>query len=102
MLALLLMNVYFPTVANLTERSKSLCGCGSYLLIPNRLSGQGWRGHECIFFKVSQIEHNEYPSQTNDLDTGVCWVDPETTRIIQLGIEHSKVPCVNRYLKAGS
>lgn len=61
---------------------------------------------------ITNIEHNIIPAQldTSSVDTYVgctvgelgCWVDPVVTRILQTGVEHSRVPDVAPYLGIGA
>lgn len=68
------------------------------------------RSNEAVFFKVTNIEYDVI-SQSNadeqDAYTGStlgelgCWVDTSITRMIQTGIEHSRVPNLRSYLGLG-
>ncbi|OBZ75775.1 Peroxisomal biogenesis factor 6 [Grifola frondosa] len=64
--------------------------------------------NEPVFFIVTNIEHNVLASRGDgsspDMYVGAtvgelgCWVDSSITRMIQTGIEHSRVPDVGQYL----
>ncbi|KAI8998975.1 AAA-domain-containing protein [Trametes punicea] len=64
--------------------------------------------NELVYFVVTNVEHS-VPSRLGDIaspDMYVsatvgelgCWVDPSATRMVQTGIEHSRVPDVGQYL----
>ncbi|KAI0781289.1 AAA-domain-containing protein [Trametes elegans] len=64
--------------------------------------------NELVYFLVTNLEHN-VPSrlgETSALDMYVgatvgelgCWVDPSATRMVQTGIEHSRIPDMDQYL----
>lgn len=65
---------------------------------------------ELVFFVVTNIEHHVIASNgdaamaASDVYLGAavgelgCWVDPSVTRMIQTGVEHSRVPDMARYL----
>ncbi|KAJ3843702.1 AAA-domain-containing protein [Lentinula raphanica] len=65
------------------------------------------RLNEIVFFMITNVEYNVAPNnntnQTVDTYFGStagelgCWVDPESTRMIQAGIDHSFVPDVDAY-----
>ena len=60
---------------------------------------------------ITNIEHSIIHNQadTSSVDTYVgctvgelgCWVDPMVTRILQTGVEHSRVPDVAPYVDIG-
>ncbi|KAI0693875.1 P-loop containing nucleoside triphosphate hydrolase protein [Cytidiella melzeri] len=63
--------------------------------------------NEIVNFMVTNIEHDVVvtdPSNTDDVLAGCimgeygCWVDAAVTRMVQAGIEHSRVPDVTSYL----
>ncbi|KAJ8469011.1 hypothetical protein ONZ51_g9275 [Trametes cubensis] len=64
--------------------------------------------NELVYFLVTNVEHS-VPSRLGDVSSpdmyvGAtvgelgCWVDPSATRMVQTGIEHSRVPDMARYL----
>lgn len=64
--------------------------------------------NEVVYFIVTNVEHN-VPSRLGavaspDMYVGAtvgelgCWVDPAVTRMVQTGIEHSRVPDMGSYL----
>ncbi|KAF8163058.1 P-loop containing nucleoside triphosphate hydrolase protein [Crassisporium funariophilum] len=66
------------------------------------------RVNEVVFFKVTNIEYEVMSTASpslQDIYTGStmgelgCWVDANVTRVIQTGVEHSRVPDVRSYLK---
>jgi len=78
---------------------------GSYRIQPQRYN-------EVLFFKVTKVVCDPIPKasyQFQDLYEGStstlgelgCWVDPNITRILQIGIEHSRVPIVGSYIQLG-
>ncbi|KAF9812997.1 hypothetical protein IEO21_05830 [Rhodonia placenta] len=64
--------------------------------------------NELVFFMVTNIEHNVIPSHgevsSSDAYVGStvgelgCWVNSAVTRIVQTGVEHSRVPDTAGYL----
>lgn len=58
---------------------------------------------------VTNIECDPLPNDTKNQDVypnvnvGLlgCWVDPAITKIVQIGVVHSRVPDVRSYLAAG-
>ena len=68
------------------------------------------RLNEVVFFKVTNIEYDVMPrpnSSVEDVYTGSvlgelgCWVDSSNTRMVQTGVEHSRVPSVCSYMNIG-
>lgn len=69
------------------------------------------RVNELVFFLVTNLEHEVLQSgrhaQTADMYVGStigelgCWVDPAVTRMVQTGVEHSRIPEAAAYLGAG-
>lgn len=68
------------------------------------------RFNEVVFFKITNVEYDVVPNgnhATQDLYTGStlgelgCWVDSSVTRVVQTGVEHSRVPDVKAYLNLG-
>lgn len=65
------------------------------------------RPNEVVFFKVTNIEYDvvarSSPSICNGSMLGElgCWVDTSVTRMIQTGLEHSRVPGVKSYFNLG-
>ncbi|PPQ98809.1 hypothetical protein CVT24_003363, partial [Panaeolus cyanescens] len=64
-----------------------------------------------VFFKVTNIEYESVNSSNGalrDIYSGStlgelgCWVDPAQTRIIQVGVEHARVPDVHSYFELDS
>jgi len=64
-----------------------------------------------IFFKVTNIEYEVMPQpepfnpdfyRSSTLGELGCWVDSTITRIIQAGLEHSRVPDTRSYMQLGS
>ncbi|KAI0668555.1 AAA-domain-containing protein [Trametes maxima] len=64
--------------------------------------------NELVYFLVTNVEHS-VPSRLGevsspDMYVGAtvgemgCWVDPSVTRMVQTGIEHSRVPDMGQYL----
>ncbi|KAF9475323.1 AAA-domain-containing protein [Pholiota conissans] len=75
----------------------------SYFAYPNHAP----RLNEAVFFKVTNIEYDvvsRASSSTQDLYTGStlgelgCWIDTSVTRVIQAGVEYSRVPDVRSYV----
>ncbi|KAI0637344.1 AAA-domain-containing protein [Trametes polyzona] len=69
------------------------------------------QANEVVYFLITNVEHN-VPSRlgevsSSDMYVGAtvgelgCWVDPSATRMVQTGIEHSRVPDVFQYLSIG-
>ncbi|EMD34491.1 hypothetical protein CERSUDRAFT_97749 [Gelatoporia subvermispora B] len=68
--------------------------------------GSSENANEPVYFIVTNIEHT-IPSRLDDASPDMyvgstvgelgCWVDPAVTRIVQTGVEHSKVPDVSAY-----
>ncbi|OCH95204.1 AAA-domain-containing protein [Obba rivulosa] len=66
--------------------------------------------NEPVYFIVTNIEHN-VPSRVDDTSPDMyvgstvgelgCWVDPAVTRIVQTGVEHSRVPDIPFYFDMG-
>lgn len=65
------------------------------------------RWNEVVFFKVTNIEYDVMPrpnSSVEDTYTGSvlgelgCWIDSSITRMVQTGVEHSRVPNVCSYM----
>lgn len=64
-----------------------------------------------VFFIVTNVEHdvimNDTSSPAYDAYVGStvgelgCWVDPSVTRIIQTGVEQSRIPDVGKYMQLG-
>ncbi len=68
------------------------------------------RYNEVLFFKVTNVDYASKPqsdSLSHDFYEGStfgelgCWVDPTTTRIVQTGVEHSRVPDIMSYMQLG-
>ncbi|KAJ4488270.1 AAA-domain-containing protein [Lentinula aciculospora] len=65
------------------------------------------RANEVIFFMVTNVEYNVPPGDSSNptVDTYFgstagelgCWFDPDSTRMVQAGVEHSFVPDVGGY-----
>ena len=64
-----------------------------------------------MYFTVTNVEHN-VPSRIGemsspDLYIGAtvgelgCWIDTAVTRMVQTGIEHSRIPDTSHYLGIG-
>ncbi|KAI0831786.1 AAA-domain-containing protein [Trametes gibbosa] len=64
--------------------------------------------NELVYFVVTNVEHN-IPSRLGEMSSpdmyiGAtvgelgCWVDPAATRMVQTGVEHSRVPDIGQYL----
>lgn len=68
--------------------------------------------HQIVYFVITNIEYDVLDDtsahQFNDLYLGGrmgelgCWVDPLVTRIIQVGLEHSRIPDTGSYFDPGS
>lgn len=66
--------------------------------------------NESVYFIVTNLEHN-VPSRLDETSADMyvgstvgelgCWVDPAVTRIVQTGVEHSRVPDVHSHLGIG-
>ncbi|KDR81364.1 hypothetical protein GALMADRAFT_239217 [Galerina marginata CBS 339.88] len=66
-----------------------------------------FRPNDVVFFKVTNIEYDVMPRSnpsSQDIYNGStlgelgCWVDTSITRMIQTGLEHSRVPSIRSYL----
>nr|GAT57587.1 predicted protein [Mycena chlorophos] len=61
------------------------------------------RTDEVVYFLVTNIEHDVLPVHDSYLDLAAgelgCSVDAETTRLVQSGVEHCRVPSVGRYFR---
>ena len=73
---------------------------------------QPHRYNEILFFKVTKVECDPIPQTNNwiqDLCEGStstlgelgCWVDPDVTRILHMGTEHSRLPIMGSYIQLG-
>ncbi|KAF9466437.1 AAA-domain-containing protein [Collybia nuda] len=67
------------------------------------------RANELAFFCITNVEHDVLKNDSSaDVYLGStvgelgCWVDPSITRLVQTGVEHSRVPDVGTYLKLDS
>ncbi|KAI0648219.1 AAA-domain-containing protein [Trametes meyenii] len=68
--------------------------------------------NELVYFLITNVEHSVPPRlgemSSPDMYVGAtvgelgCWVDPSITRMVQTGIEHSRVPDMGRYLGTAS
>jgi peroxin-6 len=66
--------------------------------------------NETVFFIITNVEHDVFSSNasTHDMYVGSavgelgCWIDSTITRIIQTGVEHSRVPIVEVYMGIGT
>ena len=62
-----------------------------------------------VFFIITNVEHDVFESggPAQDMYAGStvgelgCWIDSTVTRIIQTGVEHSRVPIVGGYIGLG-
>ncbi|KIK59642.1 hypothetical protein GYMLUDRAFT_226408 [Collybiopsis luxurians FD-317 M1] len=71
-----------------------------------------YRTNEVVFFMISNIEYNVPPNDSKNpaVDTYFgstagelgCWFDPDSTRMIQAGLDHSFIPDVGAYLGSGA
>lgn len=68
------------------------------------------RANGLVFFKVTNIEYDVVSKSgppLQDLYTGSalgelgCWIDTTVTRMIQAGVEHTRIPDVMSYLQIG-
>ncbi|KAE9389752.1 AAA-domain-containing protein [Gymnopus androsaceus JB14] len=69
------------------------------------------RNNEVVFFMITNVEYNLPPSDNKNsaVDTYFgstagelgCWFDPDSTRMVQAGMDHSFIPDVNEYLGTG-
>lgn len=69
------------------------------------------RPNGAAFFVVTNVEYdilaNGDVASVPDMYTGAmigelgCWMDPSTTRLVQAGVEHSRVPDVSDYFGLG-
>ncbi|KAF7295187.1 AAA domain-containing protein [Mycena indigotica] len=61
------------------------------------------RSDEVVYFIITNTEHDVVPVHDSYLDLAGgelgCYVDPTTTRLIQAGVEHCRVPSVGRYFR---
>jgi peroxin-6 len=81
------------------------------LTISSRRNSYGEvRSNEVVFFKVTNMEYDVMPrpnSSVEDVYSGStlgelgCWVDTSITRMVQAGVEHSRVPSVCSYMNIG-
>jgi len=61
---------------------------------------------------ITNVEHEVFLSDSNSIaldtysgaTTGElgCWIDAESTKMVQTGLEHSRIPDVSSYLEAGA
>lgn len=69
--------------------------------------------NEIVYFIITNVQHEVIPSNDTrsvspDMYIGSttgelgCWFDPSVTRMVQTGLEHSRVPDVSRYLGLGA
>ncbi|KAF5376523.1 hypothetical protein D9757_008308 [Collybiopsis confluens] len=68
------------------------------------------RTNQVVFFMITNIEYNVPPTDSKNpaVDTYFgstagelgCWFDPESTRMVQAGVDHSFVPDVGTYLSS--
>ncbi|KAK7466888.1 peroxisomal assembly protein [Stygiomarasmius scandens] len=68
------------------------------------------RTNETVFFMITNVEHEVFLSDSNSIaldtysgaTTGElgCWIDAESTKMVQTGLEHSRIPDVSSYLEA--
>ena len=70
----------------------------------------GSRANGLVFFKVTSIEYDTVlksgpPLQDVYMGSTLgelgCWIDTSVTRMIQAGIEHTRIPDVTSYLQIG-
>ena len=77
----------------------------SHLIQPRRYN-------EVLYFKVTKVECDPIPKtnywiqdvyEGSKLTLGElgCWVDPDVTRILQMGTEHSRLPVMGSYVQLG-
>lgn len=84
---------------------------GSLSFVLVRYSATSSRINEAIFFVVTNLEHEVVnnsvipSSEDNYLGSTVgelgCWIDSAITRVIQTGLEHSRIPDVVAYMGLG-
>ncbi|KAF8876037.1 AAA-domain-containing protein [Gymnopilus junonius] len=71
---------------------------GSHGLLPE---SSHTRPNEVVFFKVTNVEYDVVARSNQSISNGSmlgelgCWVDTSVTRMIQTGLEHSRVPGIN-------
>ncbi len=68
--------------------------------------------NELVYFFVTNVEHSVVPRlgemSSPDMYVGAtvgelgCWVDTAVTRMVQTGVEHSRVPDMGGYLAIGT
>lgn len=65
--------------------------------------------NEVVYFIVTNIEHDILPHETTpDIYGGSitgelgCWIDPTVTRMVQTGVEHTRVPSVTPHIENGA
>lgn len=68
--------------------------------------------NELVYFLVTNVEHSVVPRldemSSPDMYVGAtvgelgCWVDTAVTRMVQTGVEHSRVPNMGEYLSIGT
>lgn len=69
------------------------------------------RTDQVVFFLITNVEHDVMPrtgeisNRDAYLDSTMgelgCWIDPAVTRLIQTGVEHSRIPDVGTYFHPG-
>ncbi|THV08077.1 AAA-domain-containing protein [Dendrothele bispora CBS 962.96] len=64
------------------------------------------RANETVYFMITNVEHDVFLSDSHSVDTYSgstagelgCWVDTEITKMVQTGLERSRIPDVTLYL----
>ncbi|KAJ3861388.1 AAA-domain-containing protein [Lentinula novae-zelandiae] len=82
------------------------------LMDQNRFPATPTRPNEVVFFMITNVEYKVPPNDSSNptVDTYFgstvgelgCWFDPDSTRMIQAGVDHSFVPDVGEYFGSGS
>ncbi|KAJ2917643.1 hypothetical protein MD484_g2754, partial [Candolleomyces efflorescens] len=93
------------------EKAEGESGDGEQLLAPiatSDLSGHP-NSNGLVFFMITNVEYDILADNSGDNSQDVflgsrmgelgCFVDPEVTRIVQAGLEHSRIPDVGAYFE---
>jgi peroxin-6 len=76
----------------------------------SRYPGSSSLPNETVFFVITNVEHDALSNDatiSQDIFMAAtvgklgCWVDTDTARMVQTGVEHSYVPDVAAYLGFG-
>lgn len=82
------------------------------LMDQNRFPATPTRPNEVVFFMITNVEYKVPPNDSSNptVDTYFgstvgelgCWFDPDSTRMVQAGVDHSFVPDVGGYFGSGN